>query len=268
MMTRADSAASELERRVVMGEYSVGSQLPPEPELAVSLGVSRTTLRDAVGRLEAQGLLIRQQGRGTYVRDRTGVRISMLLEANLAVSDMIRDMGLMPATRHVTVSTEAPPEDARIALRRPDLAHVIAVRRVRTADGVPAVYSDDYLVPVAGLPSSADGYRGSLYELLGTIYGRPVTSGHARLSAGEVRGELATHLEVPHGSLTVELRQVHELQDGTAVMYSHVRLRNDIFSIYVRRGSTASAAYQKGSSPASGANEEVIEPVPQPIRRR
>lgn len=52
MTTRANSAASELERRIVMGEYPVGSQLPPEPELAVSLGVSRTTLRDAVGRLE------------------------------------------------------------------------------------------------------------------------------------------------------------------------------------------------------------------------
>lgn len=242
-----------------MGEYAVGSQLPPEPELALTLGVSRTTLRDAVGRLEAQGLVVRQQGRGTYVRDRAGVRISMVLEANLAVSDMIRDMGLTPATSHVTASTEAAPEEARMGLRTPELSQVVAVRRLRTADGVPAVYSDDYIVPVAGLPATVDGYRGSLYELLGGIYGRPVTSGHARLSAGEARGRVAELLEVPEGSLTVDLRQVHELQDGTAVMYSHVRLRNDIFSIYVRRGTTASPSSSREPAPVAGGREEVVD---------
>jgi GntR family transcriptional regulator len=264
LTTRANSAASELERRIVMGEYPVGSQLPPEAELAASLGVSRTTLRDAVGRLEAQGLLVRQQGRGTYVRHRSGVRISMLLEANLSVSDMIRDVGLTPATREVTAAIESPPEEVRIAVRRPQLTHVIAVRRLRTAGGVPAVYSDDYLVPAPDLPTAADGYHGSLYELLNAVYGRPVTSGHARLSAGEVRGPLAERLGVPDGSLTVDLRQVHELEDGTPVMYSHVRLRNDIFAIYVRRGLPVATPVQEVAQtelPRSGsAGEEVLTP--------
>ena len=237
MPTRAESAAQELERRVLTGAYPVGSKLPNESELAESLGVSRTTLREAVGRLQAQGLLVRQHGRGTFVRGREGLRISMLLEANLSVSDMIRDMGLTPATSHVHAQLEVPPDEVRIALGRPDLGHGLVVRRVRTADGVPAVYSTDYLLITPELPLSTDSYRGSIYELLGTVYGRRVASGYGLLRAGQATGTLARHLGVPEGSLTVELRQVHQLSDGTPVMYSVVHLRNDIFSIYVRRGS-------------------------------
>jgi GntR family transcriptional regulator len=238
MGTRAESAASELERRILMGEYPVGSQLPSEVDLAGSVGVSRTTLREAVGRLVAQGLLRREQGRGTYVHGRSGIRISMLLEANLSISDMIRDMGMTPATIEVEASIEVPPEDVGLALGRPGLEQTIVLRRLRAADGEPAVYSVDYLIVDEGLPLDAASYRMSVYELLARHYGLPVTSGYARLRAGTVAEPLATKLGVVPGSLTLVLSQVHALSDGRIVMYSDVQLRNDIFSVYVRRGTT------------------------------
>jgi len=52
------------------GRLPEGSFLPPELELCATLGVSRITLRRAVGELCAEGLLIRQQGRGTLVAPR------------------------------------------------------------------------------------------------------------------------------------------------------------------------------------------------------
>lgn len=236
MATRADVAASELERRIVTGQYRAGSQLPNEVDLAASVNVSRTTLREAVGRLEAKGLVTREQGRGTYVRARSGVRISMLLEANLSVSDMIRDMGLEPATKEVHVGIEVPPEHVSAALGLREPAPLLVVHRLRTADGVPAVFSDDYLVIVPGLPTDHDSYCGSLYELLATVHGRPVASGHARLSAGRAAGPLARSLGVEEGALLLVLSQVHQLADGTTVMYSDAYLRNDVFTVHVRRG--------------------------------
>lgn len=236
MATRAEIAARELERRIVTGEYPVGSQLPNEAELAMSLNVSRTTLRDAVGRLQAQGLVTREQGRGTYVHERTGVRISMLLEANLSVSDMIAEMGMAAGTREATVGVEVPPEHVASALGFAALTPVLVVRRVRTADGIAVAFSDDYIVIVPPLPLEADRYLGSLYELLASVYGRPVASGHARLSAGMAVGPLAQKLGVAEGTLTLVLSQVHQLADGTAVMYSDAYLRNDVFSVHVRRG--------------------------------
>lgn len=248
MGTRAESAARELERRIVMGEYPVNSQLPSEQDLAASVGVSRTTLREAVGRLVAQGLLRREQGRGTYVRGTGGIRISMLLEANLSISDMIRDTGMTPATMEVEGSIEVPPDEVRLALGNPGLSETLVLRRLRTADGEPAVYSVDYLVLDPGLPIDAASYRGSVYELLAAHYGLPVTSGYARLRAGTVTGPLAEKLHVVSGSLTLLLSQVHTLSDGRNVMYSDVHLRNDIFSVFVRRGSNEPSAQARSAA--------------------
>lgn len=236
MPTRADIAAGEIERRIVTGEYAPGTQLPNEADLAASVNVSRTTLREAVGRLTAKGLLTREQGRGTYVRAQSAVRISMLLEANLSVSDMIREMGLEPATTKVRVGIEVSPPHVSAAIGWREPAPILVVHRLRTADGVPAVFSDDYLVLAPGLPTDGPEFSGSLYELLARVHGRPVSTGHARLSAGKATGDLARSLGLEEGGLTLVLSQVHQLADGEIVMYSDAYLRNDVFTVHVRRG--------------------------------
>lgn len=266
LATRADVAAEELERRIVTGEYRAGSQLPNEGHLAASVNVSRTTLREVVGRLAAKGLVTREQGRGTYVRARSAVRISMLLEANLSVSDMIREMGLEPATKEVDVGIEVAPPHVTAALGLREPAPLLVVHRLRTADGVPAVFSDDYLVLVDGLPTDHDSFCGSLYELLAAVYKRPVASGHARLSAGQATGDLARRLAVEEGALTLVLSQVHQLGDGTTVMYSDAYLRNDVFTVYVRRGLTdrehLDAATSQPAGPGGGRKEVPIGSTP------
>lgn len=50
------------------GHYEPGAQLPPEPELARQLGISRATLREALRSFEERGLIRRQRGVGTFVR--------------------------------------------------------------------------------------------------------------------------------------------------------------------------------------------------------
>lgn len=262
MATRTDTATEEIERRIVTGEYPAGTRLPNEGDLAASVNVSRTTLREAMGRLEARGLVTREQGRGTFVRARSGLNIAMLLEANLSVSDMIREMGLEPATKEVRVGIEVPPPHVAGAMGLSDNDPVLVVHRLRTADGVPAVFSDDYLVIVPGLPRDRDSYWGSLYELLAAVYGRRVASGHARLRAGQATGALAESLGVADGALTLILSQVHHLADGTAVMYSDAHLLNDAFSVHVRRGSADRELLAHAQVGPDGANEEGGEEVP------
>ncbi len=53
--------------RIRTQEYAPGSRLPSESELAGELGVSRASVRSALGRMAGEGLLIRKQGDGTYV---------------------------------------------------------------------------------------------------------------------------------------------------------------------------------------------------------
>jgi DNA-binding FadR family transcriptional regulator len=64
------SVSDELLRRIVAGEYPVGTPLPPEPLLVDEFDVSRPVVREAVKSLESAGLVSIRQGDGTVVRDR------------------------------------------------------------------------------------------------------------------------------------------------------------------------------------------------------
>ena len=66
----SDTIANELEKRILEGSLKPGGRLPSERDLAVELGVSRPSLREAIHKLVSKGLLTTRHGGGTYVTDR------------------------------------------------------------------------------------------------------------------------------------------------------------------------------------------------------
>lgn len=67
MPSLSSIAAQALQRRILDGEFAQGETLPPQRELAESLGISRTSLREAISMLEALGLVRAQPGKGVFV---------------------------------------------------------------------------------------------------------------------------------------------------------------------------------------------------------
>jgi len=67
-----DAVARRIESLVRTGELRVGSRLPPEPELAAMLGVSRSSLREGLKGLMFLGLIKARPGRGTYIQSSLG----------------------------------------------------------------------------------------------------------------------------------------------------------------------------------------------------
>ena len=69
-----------IKRNISTGVLAVGALLPSEAELCRCLSISRNTVRQAIGELEDEGLVVRKRGRGTFVADpatnRRGVRYS------------------------------------------------------------------------------------------------------------------------------------------------------------------------------------------------
>ena len=63
----SDVILEELEQLIVEGSFAPGQKLPPERELAKQFDVSRPSLREAIQKLEAKGLVTRKQGGGTFV---------------------------------------------------------------------------------------------------------------------------------------------------------------------------------------------------------
>ncbi|MFO0666985.1 MAG: GntR family transcriptional regulator [Polyangiaceae bacterium] len=80
-----DAVAEQIQGEILRGRMPAGSRLPPERELAVTLGVNRLTLRAALSRLEALGLIATRHGAGTLVthwRERAGLEaLASLLNA-------------------------------------------------------------------------------------------------------------------------------------------------------------------------------------------
>ena len=65
--TLADEVSEQIQKRIALGEMSVGSKLPTEKELSDMYGVGRSTIREAVSVLSNIGLLRVMQGKGTFV---------------------------------------------------------------------------------------------------------------------------------------------------------------------------------------------------------
>lgn len=75
-----DAVFDQLTSMITSGEWKAGDKIPSETELAESMGVSRITTRAAIQRLVSLGILNRQQGRGTVIREYTGTeQISSLM---------------------------------------------------------------------------------------------------------------------------------------------------------------------------------------------
>ncbi len=66
----SDQIVAQLETLLLEGSFRPGDRLPPERQLAEQLGVSRPSLREAIQKLAARGLLVARQGGGTYVTER------------------------------------------------------------------------------------------------------------------------------------------------------------------------------------------------------
>jgi GntR family transcriptional regulator len=192
-MTAVGQAVGELRSAIVDGTRAPGERLPSEPDLARTLGISRPTLRDALRALEDEGLVRRVHGSGTYVTGRPLLRNN--LERNSGVTDVIASYGQVPGTRDRAVAEEPAPPWVSEAL---GVDRALVVRRVRTADGRPVVYSVDYVRP--GTP--VDG------ESLYAAFGAAIHHGLATLRPVTADPFLADSLGVEEGAPLLELRQV------------------------------------------------------------
>jgi GntR family transcriptional repressor for pyruvate dehydrogenase complex len=77
----SDQVFDQLRELLFRGEFKPGEQIPPERELAATMGVSRTSVRDAINKLVALDFLEQRQGQGTFVRSPDARAMSPLAHA-------------------------------------------------------------------------------------------------------------------------------------------------------------------------------------------
>ncbi len=233
-MKRRNSAVArmrdELLAELLDGTYPSGVKLPNEDELAERAGVSRATVREAVGGLVEAGYLTRRHGSGTYVAGTLPRRHA--LDMSVSYLNMIREAGMKPGlvildqSEHEASATEAD------ALRTQVGAPLLRVERIRTADGRPVVYSIDH-IPHDYAPTGRN-LEASLYAVLEES-GHEVRGASARLLPVVAEKRLADLLEVEEGTPLLHIDQIDFDRDGHPVMLSSEWHVADAFEMHINR---------------------------------
>ena len=197
-----------LEQEIVEGRWQPGFRLPSEPEISSHYGLSRTTIRQALGRLEQEGLIVRRKGQGTFVAE-SRPRSWLLQSSAGFFEEEVERMGRLVTSVVLRTVVRGPlPAWAAAALGLAG-AEGATLERVRSIDGLVAMYNVNHLPPgLAELVLPLDDPNESLYRRLKERAEVEAAGGRRVLEAVRAEERLAQLLEVPVGSPLVFIESV------------------------------------------------------------
>lgn len=211
-----------------------GTRLPSEPDLAAELGVSRATLREAMRTFEAQGLIRRRQGAGTYVVGKPPI-IESGLEVLESMLTLARRTGLNVGPGPVNI--EKMTADLEIA-RILDIAEgdpLVRVSRTMRADSRPVAYLIDILPEDVLHPDElTHRFNGSVLDYL-LQRGDPLVTSRAEITAINASAEVARMLEIQRGDVLLQIIAQLYTVSGRVVDYSYSYFLPGYFKFHIVR---------------------------------
>src|SRR5689334_4400602 len=196
--------------------------LPPERDLATDFSVSRITVRKAIDGLVGEGLLVRRQGSGTFVRARVEKNFSKLT----SFSEDMRARGLNPRSIWLRRSAGTVTPEEALTLRASPGTPVYRFHRIRFANEAPMAL--EYATILASCLPSLDAVESSLYVALERAGNRPVRA-LQRLRAVLFTAEQAQLLEAQEKDAGLLVERLGFLKDGRAAEFTQSYYRGDIY---------------------------------------
>lgn len=228
----ANSAVPKHEqlRRILLDlcvtELHPGDMLPSERKLVDAYGVSRITVREAVGQLVADGVLERAPGKGTFVA-RTPLRSDLHLAS---FHEDMRRAGARPSTRVVTAAEAVPPPHVAEALHLPPAQKAYHVKRLRLANELPISVDDGWYSPVVLPGLLREDLSQSLYELLAERFGVLINQAEQTVSASAANPVDAELLKIHPADPVLVFDRVSRC-DGQPVEVARSTYRGDRYQL-------------------------------------
>ncbi|MDH3606619.1 MAG: GntR family transcriptional regulator [Acidimicrobiia bacterium] len=221
-----DQVKAHLKERIVEGAFEEG-RIPSETELAAELGVSRTTIRDALSRLEQEGAIYRKQGAGTFVNE-PGLQIKSRLEEIWAYEDVLEDHGYTPSVRVLRVERRPATVAEAKELGVDKDAELVVVEKLFLENKKPVVLTINR-IPTAVL-DDADSVKGAepLYELLEAHADRHLAYFLSEIVPTSLSGSVAGELGVKPGTPAVSFEETGFDQDNAPVVLTTSFFRDDL----------------------------------------
>lgn len=221
-----------LRGRILDGSYPPHSRMPSEHDLCADFGVSRITVRQALGDLQKEGLIFRIHGKGTFVsRPKAFQNVTSLQGFAEAMSSMgyeilnrVLDFSFIPADARVA---------ARLNIAEGD--EVAAIRRVRLLNREPISLELTWIpAALARRLEHADLATRDIFLILENDCETPL--GHADLSVDAILAdeELTNALNVAEGAPVLRIERLTHDANDRPVDFEYLYFRGDAFQYRLR----------------------------------
>jgi len=222
-----------LKGRIAAGHLVPDDKLPPEEEFSAALGVSRMTLRQALGTLEATGVVERRRGRagGTFIREQ---QIDVDLTGLPGFTAQMGRSNIRAGARVISVHCKRANQAVASALELTSGQDVIEIIRVRSANREPLALEETYLPChlFAGLDRRP--LTGSIYALMRNDYDLAPHDAQEWLEPALASDEHAELLDIEPGAALMLVTRTSYTVAGIAVEHAYDRYRADRTRIGLR----------------------------------
>jgi GntR family transcriptional regulator len=223
--------ADLLKKQIESGQIKVGFPIPPESELVETLQVSRVTVRQAIDLLVSEQLVMRKQGKGTFVRP---PKIQEDLQSLKGLAELLAAHGSDQTMQVCMINRVQADERLAKALGLGTAEEVLEIKRRHCFQGVPVAVARIYL------PGDlSDGIREEdvsstpIYTLLKRQHGIEVKRAKEVISATAANRELASLLNVPRGMPLLRVERVTYSTEERPIEFIVLHHRSDSYEITV-----------------------------------
>lgn len=223
-----------IKQRIRDGDFE-GDRIPSETELAQELGVSRTTIRDALSRLENEGVVYRKQGSGTYVNP-PGLQIKTRLEEIWSYEAVLEAHGYTPSTRILDLSVDPAGPDVAHDLGIGPADNLVSVRKLFLEDAAPVILVINQ-VPAALLSGDYDpeDWQMPIYQFLWR-HGRQRLSYYlSEIVPAVASPSLAATLNIQEGTPLISFAEIGYNDDNEPILKACSYLRDDLLRLRLIR---------------------------------
>jgi len=212
-----------ISERIREEDYTPGQRLPSENDLADELGVSRATVRTALGKLAAEGLVIRKQGDGTYVNEYI-IDVPTRMGAMWDFLRLIENSGFEASTQLLSIKTRPATEKEALALRLAHGSGITILNRRFTANTNPVILARTML-PIGNFTQPdqpLDQHEGELplRDLLWQKCRQTITYAIINIETVLPNEEMQQLLERDDASPLLKLEQIFYNSDNLPILYS------------------------------------------------
>jgi GntR family transcriptional regulator len=209
--------------RIASGAWRPGEALPSEFEIAAELATSQGTVRKALDEMTAERLVVRRQGRGTFVARHDDARILFQF------FKLVPDGGerKFPESRVLSVSLAAASTDERTRLALSGRARVVRLVRERLLSGRVVILERIALPAEPFGPLGEGEVPNNLYDLYATRFGVTIAGGRERLKAVGASSDESASLGVAEGAPILLIDRIAVDLAGKPVEWRRSACRTD-----------------------------------------